>query len=87
MLLWHNVKGKDLEALQSLFDKKSIVGAMSGDYMLFKCTSCGEQVDLTYLYGDPAVPHFSYKCNCGNKGEFKLNAPNVHGLPLRKSIE
>ena len=85
MLLWHHVKGKDLEALQSLFPKKSIVGAASGDYMLFKCTSCGEQVDMTYKYGDPVMPHFSYKCGCGNEGEFKLDVRKMHDLPVLRA--
>jgi len=83
MLMWHHLNQENLKKLQSLFPKKEVIGALSGDYMLFKCTTCGEQVDLDYKGGDPAVPYFTYSCSCGNKGRFKLWAPKVHNLPLR----
>ncbi len=84
MLMWHNLNMQEgLKKLQSLFSKKEVIGALSGEYMLFKCTTCGEEVDLDYKGGDPAMPHFTYKCSCGNKGRFKLSAPKVHNLPLR----
>ena len=85
MLFWHGLTEENLRAVQLLFSEKSVVGAMSGEYMLFRCTSCGNELDLTYLYGDPMMPLFRYKCECGNKGRFKLSAMKVHDLPRDKT--
>lgn len=84
MSFWDKLAGVKLRTGQSMFSEKSIVGVMSGEYMVFTCTSCGNELDLTYLYGDPVMPRFRYECECGNKGRFKLSAPKVHDLPRRK---
>lgn len=73
---------KELKTLQSLFGEETIVGARTTDYFEFRCTSCGEYVDITYQGGDPAIPYFTYKCECGNKGQYKINDHRVHNLPL-----
>ena len=79
--MWHALTEQELKTLQQLFFRKSIVGGLSGDYMLFRCTSCGKEVDLTYR--GQMVPYFTFKCkNCGNKGRFKVNPQAVHGLPI-----
>ena len=85
MSFWDKSTGDNLRAVQSMFSEKSIVGAMSGQYMVFKCTSCGNELDLTYLYGDPMMPLFKYECECGNKGKFKLSSQKVHDLPRDKT--
>jgi len=82
--MWHNLTDEELKTLQRLFPEKSIVGGLSGQYMLFKCTSCGEEVDLSYEGWEGMVPYFTFKCRkCGSGGPFKVNPAKVHELPRK----
>lgn len=77
---------EELKKIKSILGDTNVVGAESGDYMIFKCTNCDEEMDLTYLGCDPVAPHFKYSCSkCPNKGSFKFQIPTSHNFPIRPS--
>ena len=59
-----------------------ILGEVSVDYFLVKCTDCDEIVECEYLGYDPAIPYFRYKCkSCGKTGTYKMGS-NWKNLPV-----
>lgn len=76
------LNNKKLIKLQSVVGRPIIVGVMTTDYIEFICARCGKYVDMTYRGGDPVIPYFTYSCECGNKGQFKINEHRVHNLPI-----
>jgi len=87
--MWPNkLSEEELKKIKSILDNTNVVGAESGDYMIFKCTNCDKEIDLTYLGCDPAAPRFKYSCSnskCQNKGKFKFDIPKSHNFPLKPS--
>jgi len=79
---------EELKKIKSILGDTSVVGAESGDYLIFKCTNCDKEIILTYLGCDPVAPCFKYSCSnskCPNKGSFKFQIPTSRNFPLKPS--
>jgi len=77
---------EELKKIKLILGDTNVVGAISGDYIIFKCTNCDKEIDLTYLGCDPTAPCFEYSCSeCQNKGRFKFQIPKSHNFPLKPS--
>lgn len=84
--MWPRLKEEELIKIKATLGDSRVVGAESGDYFLFRCTKCGEEIDLTYRGRDPSAPYFIYSCSkCKKKGSFKFQIPKSHGFPLKPS--
>ena len=84
--MWPGLNEEELIKIKSILGDTSVVGAESGDYLLFRCTNCGEEIDLTYHGLDPSAPYFTYSCsNCKKRGSFKFQIPKSHNFPHEPS--